>query len=260
MREKFASQGILKGMRIDRLHVPLIWLVLCASAFAQDWPMYLKDLTHASFNNAETQLDIRTISTLRPAWTTSLGGYLSAGVTLSNGVLYIGNWSGNFSAVDAQTGKIIWTTFVGKAPDPADPDCMPGIGVAGQPTVLGNTVYVGGGDSAVYALDKSNGNQLWRVPLADPSTGSYLWASMVPYNNALFVVRRGVFAERLSNRPGSVGANRSGKSTTAADSLSYDGRFSGRWNLVHARHRRCHQYCIRGNRKWRCSRCVDGKL
>src|SRR5260370_161038 len=173
-------------MRIDRLHVPLTWLMLCASAFAQDWPMYLKDLTHSSFNNAETQLDIRTISTLRPAWATSLGGYLSAGVTLSDGVLYIGNWSGNFSAVDAQTGKIIWTTFVGKAPDPADTGCLQGIGVAGQPVVLGNSVYVGGGDSAVYALDKSNGNQLWRVPLADPSTGSYLWASMVPYNNALF--------------------------------------------------------------------------
>src|SRR5258708_20712405 len=114
MHEKFASQGILKGMRIDRLHVPFICLMLCASAFAQDWPMYLKDLTHASFNNAETQLDIRTISTLRPAWTTSLGVYLSAGVTLSNCFLYIGNCSVNFSAVDAQTGQIILTTFVGK--------------------------------------------------------------------------------------------------------------------------------------------------
>jgi len=173
-------------MGIDRLHVPLTCLLLCTPALAQDWPMYLKDLTHSSFNNTETQLDIRTISTLRPSWTTSTGGFLSAGVTLSNGVLYIGNWSGNFTAVDAQTGKILWTKFVGKAPDPADPHCMRGIGVAGQPTVLGNTVYVPGGDSAVYALDQANGNQLWRVPLADPNGGSYLWASIVPYNNTLF--------------------------------------------------------------------------
>ncbi len=149
--------------------------------------MYLKDLTHSSFNNSETQLNIRTVATLRPAWTTPLGGSLSAGVTLTNGEIYIGNWSGNFSRVDAQSGNILWTKFVGKAPNPAESTCMPGIGVAAQPTVLGNTVYVAGGDSAVYAFDKSNGNQLWRVPLADPSTGSYLWASMVPYNNALFV-------------------------------------------------------------------------
>jgi uncharacterized protein (TIGR03437 family) len=149
--------------------------------------MYLKDLSHSSFNNSETQLNIRTIATLRPAWTTSLGGFLSAGVTLTNGELYIGNWSGNFSRVDAQSGSILWTKFVGKAPNPTDSSCMQGIGVAAQPALVGNAVYVSGGDSAVYAFDKSNGNQLWRVPLADPSTGSYLWASMVPYNNALFV-------------------------------------------------------------------------
>src|SRR6266478_7332799 len=154
--DEMALRSILKGMRIDRLHVPLTCLMLCATASAQDWPMYLKDLTHSSFNNAETQFNIKTIATLRPAWTTSLGGYLSAGVTLSNGVLYIGNWSVYVSAAATGTGKIIWTTFVGKAPDPADPTCMQGIGVAGQPTVLGNAVYVGGGDSAVYALDKSN--------------------------------------------------------------------------------------------------------
>lgn len=162
-------------------------LALCASALAQDWPMYLKDLTHSSFNGSETKLDITTIAALRPAWTDPLGGYLSAGATLSNGVLYIGNWSGNFSAVDAQSGRILWTTFVGKAPDAPDSSCQPGIGVASQAAVLGNTVYVGGGDSAVYALDKSNGNQLWRTPLADPATGSYLWASMTPYNNSLYV-------------------------------------------------------------------------
>src|ERR1700682_5759552 len=138
------------------MRVSLTWLLLCAPAFAQDWPMYLKDLTHSSFNNSETQLNIRNIATLRPAWTTPMGGFLSAGVTLSNGVLYIGNWSGNLSAVNAQTGMIVWTKFVGKAPDPADTHCMRGIGVAGQPTVLGNTVYVPGGDSAIYALDQAN--------------------------------------------------------------------------------------------------------
>jgi uncharacterized protein (TIGR03437 family) len=173
-------------MRFDGLHLSLTCLLLGAPAFAQDWPMYLKDLAHSSFNDQETQLSIRNVATLQPAWITPLGGYLSAGVTLSNGDLFIGNWSGNFSRVDAQTGKILWTKFVGKAPDPLDSTCLQGIGVAGQPVVLGDTVYVGGGDSAVYAFDRSTGNQLWRVPLANPATGSFLWASMVPYNNALF--------------------------------------------------------------------------
>jgi len=48
-------------------------------------------------------------------------------------------------------------------------------------------VYVGGGDSAVYALDTSSGKQVWRVPLADPLLCNYLWSSVVPYQNSLFV-------------------------------------------------------------------------
>src|SRR5579864_4054506 len=94
-------------VNIRRWLFPLACLVFCAPAPAQDWPMYLKDLTHSSFNGSETQLDIKTIAGLRPAWTVPLSGYLSAGATLSNGVLYIGNWSGNFSALDAQSGMIL---------------------------------------------------------------------------------------------------------------------------------------------------------
>jgi uncharacterized protein (TIGR03437 family) len=52
---------------------------------------------------------------------------------------------------------------------------------------MGNIVYAGGGDSAVYALDKSNGSVVWRTPLADPGLGTYLWSSVVPYQNMLYV-------------------------------------------------------------------------
>jgi len=115
-----------------------------------------------------------------------VGAPLASAVTVSNGVLYFGDWSGYFHAVNAQTGIELWKTFVGKAPDPQVPDCDPGIGVTSQATVIGNTVYVGGGDSAVYALDRATGNQIWRVSLADPASGSYIWSSIVPYQNAIY--------------------------------------------------------------------------
>jgi uncharacterized protein (TIGR03437 family) len=53
--------------------------------------------------------------------------------------------------------------------------------------LIGNTIFAGGGDSAVYALDKSTGSGIWRTPLADPALGAYLWSSVVPYQNALYV-------------------------------------------------------------------------
>ena len=164
-------------------------LILLASAnvHAQDWPMYLRDLAHSSFNNTETQLDVKRLSTLEPAWTHSTGATLASAPTLSGGVLYFGDWDGFMNAVDAQRGSLIWRKFIGKAANPSDPTCLPGIGVSSQAVVAGNTVYAGGGDSAVYALDKSNGAQLWRVPLADPATGSYIWSGIAPYQNALYL-------------------------------------------------------------------------
>ena len=149
--------------------------------------MYLRDLAHTSFNGAETQLDIKRLSTLEPAWKHSTGAVIASSPTLSAGVLYYGDWDGFMNAVDAQRGVLIWRKFIGTAATPSDPTCLPGIGVSAQATVIGNTVYAGGGDSAVYALDKSNGTQIWRVPLADSAVGFYIWSSIVPFQNALYL-------------------------------------------------------------------------
>src|ERR1700675_3698268 len=83
---------------------------------AQDWPMDLKDLAHSSFVSSETQLNIVQISNLQRTWDLPVGAPLASGVTVSNGVLYFGDWNGYFHAVNAQTGVEIWQSFVRKAP------------------------------------------------------------------------------------------------------------------------------------------------
>ena len=152
----------------------------------QDWPMYLKDLSHSSFNGSERQLTRNNIASLQPSWSVPMVSELASAVTVSNSILFFGDWDGRFHALDAQTGTELWNTFLGVAPSPSDPDCQQGIGVTSQAAIVGNTVYVGGGDSAVYALDSATGAQLWRVPLADPATGAYIWSSIVPFQNQIY--------------------------------------------------------------------------
>jgi uncharacterized protein (TIGR03437 family) len=150
--------------------------------------MYLGDLSHDSSRPGETTIYSGNAAQLRQLWKTSLGATVSTGVSTSSGSVYFGDWSGNFHALNALTGAAQWSQFLGKAPDPPDPSCQPrGIGVSSQPAVSGNTVYVGGGDSAVYAMDRGTGAILWRVPLADPATGTYLWSSPTIYQNALYI-------------------------------------------------------------------------
>lgn len=172
---------------MSQLRMILAACTFLSAAVAQDWNMYLYDPPHSSHVSAGSAIDVATVTSLQPAWTLSTKALMAAATTVSNGILYVGDWKGNFYAIRADDGTILWQQFVGKAAKPPNPLCQPAIGVTAQATVNGDVVYVGGGDSAVYALDITTGNQLWRVPLADPASGSYLWSSLTLFHNSLYV-------------------------------------------------------------------------
>jgi len=175
-------------MRLCAIPIALCLLSAGTPAYASDWPMYLSDLSHTSFRADETQISPANVGQLQQLWNTSVGATVASGVTVSGGFLYFGDWSGNFHSLNAATGAIVWSQFLGVAPNPPDPSCQPqGIGPSAQPVVSGNTVYAGGGDSAVYAMDNGTGAIQWRVALADPASGSYLWSSLMLYRNALYI-------------------------------------------------------------------------
>src|SRR5256886_8777482 len=136
------------------------------------WPMYLYDISHSSFNPSESGIGKHNVASLDVNWAFDLAAPIAAAPTISGGVAYVGAWDGNFYAIDTGTGAVRWSTFVGLAADPAQTFCMPAVGVSSQAAVVGNVVYVGGGDSAVYALDRQTGSQIWRTELANPKSGS----------------------------------------------------------------------------------------
>jgi putative pyrroloquinoline-quinone-binding quinoprotein len=73
----------------------MLWrnLLLIASVTAldaQDWPMYLLDPTHSSFNARESVLNSTSVGSLEPLWKTNFGATISSGVTISDGVLFFG--------------------------------------------------------------------------------------------------------------------------------------------------------------------------
>src|SRR5258706_12571782 len=90
-----------------------------APALADDnWPAYLYDLGHSSFNRNESILNRTSAGTLEQAWSTKVYAPVVAGATISDGVLYVGEWAGNFYAIDSKTGTPKWGTLVGKARNP----------------------------------------------------------------------------------------------------------------------------------------------
>lgn len=149
--------------------------------------MFLKDAKHSSFAADETGITAGNVGQLKPLWKFSTNAPIGSAVTAVEGRLYFGDWAGTFWAMDARSGTVLWKQFVGVSPPAPDPTCGPGLGVTAQPVIANGTVYVGGGDSAVYALDAGTGEIEWRLPLADPATGSYLWSSITLANNSLYI-------------------------------------------------------------------------
>ncbi len=154
---------------------------------AADWTMYLGDPAHSSYLPAETELNPTNLSQLQQLWKLNVGSPVASGVATSNGTLFFGAWDGYFYSVDAATGDILWKVFLGMAAPPAEADCQPAIGVTAQPVVDGDVVYAGGGDSALYALDRSSGKIIWRTQLADPQSGAYLWSSLLLDKGAIYI-------------------------------------------------------------------------
>jgi outer membrane protein assembly factor BamB len=148
--------------------------------------MYLFDPTHSSHPVAETQIDASNVNTLGASGSFMAQPFGGA-PTVVSGVAYIGDWGGNFYAIRTSDGALLWKQFVGLAATPGNPICMPAIGVTGQSVIKDGVVYVPGGDSALYALDRQSGSQIWRVQLADPESGSYIWSSLTLLNNSIYL-------------------------------------------------------------------------
>lgn len=87
-------------------------------------------------------------------------GWLSRGVALGDGKVYLGQLDGKLVALDQKTGKVEWSTQVGRWQD--------GYTITAAPLYYDGRVYTGvsGGEfgirGRVTAYDASNGKQLWR--------------------------------------------------------------------------------------------------
>ncbi len=77
----------------------------------------------------------------------------SASPTVVNGVVYTSSYYGNVFAIDASTGSKIWNHTVGTL----------GSGFS-SPIVSNGVLYINGKDF-MYALNTSNGEEMWQTPL-----------------------------------------------------------------------------------------------
>jgi outer membrane protein assembly factor BamB len=154
-----------------------------ATSISSAWPTYLENVQRTA-GAASAALNVTNARQLpsKPTWSFTTGGVVAASPALVGGELYEGSWDGNEYALNASTGKLLWSTFLG-----VDPSCGQNRGVTSSATVLNGVVYVGGGDGSWYALSATTGSVLWQVYVGNISAGYYNWASPLVHGGYAYV-------------------------------------------------------------------------
>ena len=118
-----------------------------------------------------TKLNTSNVSKLQPAWSFSFGGEKQRGqesqALIHDGVVYITASYSRLFALNAKTGKQLWT-YEHRLPDDIRPCCdVVNRGAA----IYGDKVYFGTLDARIVALDRATGKVVWNQKFGDHKVG-----------------------------------------------------------------------------------------
>jgi outer membrane protein assembly factor BamB len=90
----------------------------------------------------------------QPRWQTRLGGAIFAPTAVQDGIAFVGNTDGVFSAITIRDGTRLWSFAAGRP-------------IFGEATVSGDAVYFVCDNGYLYRLDRHSGREVWHHDLGD---------------------------------------------------------------------------------------------
>src|SRR5215470_4122438 len=139
-------------------------------ASADDWTMGGQNLSNWR-NQGDTPISSQNVAKLKTKWVFTTGGDVSATPAVANGIVYFPDFAGNFYAVNAKSGALMWkhqlADWTGVGGDYArnDPAIYGGMVIlgnqAGNNAFWNGSTFLGGGGAKVVAVDANTGALKW---------------------------------------------------------------------------------------------------
>ena len=147
-------------------------LVAVVPLMAQDWPMFGQNVANTA--SITSNISIENVNSLKPRWTFTTGGNVSARAAVVNGVAIFPDWGGNLWAVDADDGKLIWSHKL------SDYGLASGTVSRTSPAVVDGIVYIG-------TLYLSSGPTGWLLAI-EARSGKLVWKTQPDTSNSFPVI------------------------------------------------------------------------
>jgi outer membrane protein assembly factor BamB len=149
---------MLKKTSLFQVTIVLVALSATVSAVSlrgpelQEWTHVGFDAQKTGFNPNEATIGSRNVGSLRVVWANSVPCTINTGVSVANGIVYYGHYCGDFLAVRADTGSIVWSRAI--------------LDTHTNQAVVGGVVYVSSRCTymdcgMVYAFDAQTGATRW---------------------------------------------------------------------------------------------------
>ena len=161
---------------------------------APGWTTYLQGIDRTGFTS-DSGFNPTSVKNLHLAWQasdTAPNNGIFPQPVVSNGLVYWGSNDG-FERATSTSGNLVWQTNLGRTAPPGP--CVPSDwGIASTPTITtdvpvggaSSVMYIGGGDSKLYALNAATGAVLWSYDVGgNPDT--FLWDSPAVFGNSVYI-------------------------------------------------------------------------
>ena len=139
-----------------------------------EWASAGQNNHNTRYAATEHAINAGNVGSLKPKWTFTTAGDVSATATVVNGVAYVPDWGGKLWAIDTKTGKAIWSH------DISDYTGTAGAASRTSPAYWDGELVIGTGNlmtpdlSGAFevGVDARTGAMLWRTKTDDNSAAS----------------------------------------------------------------------------------------